>query len=412
VSSNLRRVGWTLAIAMAASACRGRDAPTETSPGTSATTTDAAHVDHLVGIVDIEATGTTVCALSGTGEVYCWEYSEPRQDIPTTRPLKVPDLPPARQIGVFDESAQAIANNGEVFAWGKMRPCYKERFESPNHPDNFIEPVDPTLDPRSAARRHPLDVQVIGDGADTQARVTTRAVTLRLRTSGRAMLLPNAGACVQDEEGRLACCGLSSDVVPSWVSETPRAVPGLVDLCESGTEQACLLFDDGRVECFDETNLVADRGRPGVHFPVSLPARATSLACDGQFVALLTDGTVARWGVELVPEVRGALPAATLVETGSGSTCILDEHKKIWCRYERALADPFPAAGAEKPWQVEGVEDPTDLAMGFLFSCALRSDGRVMCWPGNEERWGHLQPFTRSVGTPTFVPAPAEDSRQ
>lgn len=399
----------SLVLACGFASCRDPKGNGETGPRVDAPSVrdPAGTPTHLADIVDVEAAGSTVCALAEDGSVYCWEYEHPNSEIATTRPALVPDLPPAGQVGVLPTSAMAVSTSGEVFAWGHMSPCYRETTEVGPGQGYHREPLDPALDVTSAIERHPADVTALDGSERTQERITRRAVTKRLRTSGRAFFVPDDGVCVLDEQQRVSCCGIASDSLGDWRQGRSEDVPRIVDLCVNQSRVGCVVFADGRTECFDSVSMVSER-RVGQHVPVSLPAAARSIACDGDFVALLADGSVARWGDDRLAEVRGNLPPATAVEHQSGVTCIIGEDRQVWCRYERALADAFPAAGAEAPWSVEGLVDPRDVALGSGFSCAVQADSSVSCWSANEERWGEGVAFSREVATPKLVPSPIE----
>lgn len=75
-------------------------------------------------VVQIDNTARFSCALREAGDVWCWgqDYLQgrlgqgPTHDRPV--PVRVPDIPPARAIGVGNDAACSVSETGSVYCWG------------------------------------------------------------------------------------------------------------------------------------------------------------------------------------------------------------------------------------------------------------------------------------------------------
>jgi hypothetical protein len=344
----------------------------------------------LAGVVEIDGEDGRVCALDDRGHVYCWTD-------PAT-PSRILGLPRARSISVQEDVLFAVTDEGEVYAAGSAYACHRE-YAMPGRLSLTYRPEESASDPRRARRLYASEAA--HPTISPEVKTSLSAVTMFLRPKSSVFFAPEHVFCEYGVEERLACCNLRSSRVPDWTNDDPRAVPGLRAI-QANSAAGCVAFDDGRVECF--------RKDDGVHVRMTLPSRSTRLAGTfAIFVSLLEDGRVAAWGLDFVVGMRD-LPAAKLVDTEWPHTCIVSLADEIWCRYEREFATaPLKIPEAESPWRVEGIINPTDVVVGDSLSCALQSDGRVLCWGKSDEHFGGDEPLRRHVPTPVVVARPTAE---
>lgn len=77
--------------------------------------------------------------------------------------------------------------------------------------------------------------------------------------------------------------------------------------------------------------------------------------------ALITDGTVRCWGIN----INGQLGVESIENCGDGTL-------------------PYPTACSRTPMEVPGLQNVARLALGSVHSCALLHDGSVRCWGSNQ----------------------------
>jgi alpha-tubulin suppressor-like RCC1 family protein len=138
--------------------------------------------------------------------------------------------------------------------------------------------------------------------------------------------------------------------------------------------------------------------------PTGPAARAVHLSVDGQLgCAIGEDARVRCWGQYMgfvysslhdagaSPTIVPGLDGATALAVSSDHACAVLADESVWCwgfntwgqlglpRESPDLSDAFH----EVPVRIEGLPPARSLAMGWLHSCALLTDGGVACW-GND----------------------------
>lgn len=150
--------------------------------------------------------------------------------------------------------------------------------------------------------------------------------------------------------------------------------------------------------------LLAAASLPGClsHLPTvePEPAAASAVAVDGSLVCAIDDAHAVRCrGVYEGfvhsrlhpiedPSVPLALPEARALDASADHACAATIDGQVWCwgfathgqlGVPRESPDEGEAFHAT-PVRVEDIDDAIDVAVGRLFSCALRATGEVACW--------------------------------
>jgi alpha-tubulin suppressor-like RCC1 family protein len=193
-------------------------------------------------------------------------------------------------------------------------------------------------------------------------------------------------ACARHGDGGLSCWGYDvfgqlGHTAAGAIDRTPTqvAVRAAVKRIATGDSHTCALLADDAVDCWGYDG-AGQLGRAGVPVPAAFPAPATVTGVAGAIdvaagyghtCAALKSGSVMCWGYDSNGQLgRGAATAA-----GYSTS---------------AAAVVLPA-----------VPGATAVCAGYLHSCALLSDGTVMCWGYNDK--GQLGNGTVAAGVVTPV---------
>lgn len=203
-------------------------------------------------------------------------------------------------------------------------------------------------------------------------------------------------------------------------------VPTVIGV-DAGFSHDCRLFSNGQVECRGD-------GRRGQLGAVALgrttddwvgmedlagPAVAIAVGLQHS-CAVLDDGTVQCWGynnegqlgngtttASEVPSRVVDLEGVVAVAAGGDATCALLEIGELRCwgsNHGGQLGNGSTSSPVEAPapLPVVGIEDAVKVRVGTHSACALRADGRVLCWGnGDDGRLGNGEAV--SSGVPTLV---------
>ncbi|HEU4412201.1 MAG TPA: hypothetical protein VFS43_43565 [Polyangiaceae bacterium] len=264
------------------------------------------------------------------------------------------------------------------------------------------------------------------------------------------LALGNRHACALRDDGRVLCWGGNYfgqlATVTNTGTEAPMVAPVLVDSSSLGVAKqvavgdnhSCALRQDGRVFCWGKnwdkqlgSTATSDTFVPReINSPALGVVRQLALGVDHS-CALRDDGRVLCWGDNSTSQLgagQSGLDSATPVliddsalgvvrqlALGSGHSCALRDDGRVLCwgnNYSGQLgvgmntgtAEPLPAPQLIANGTLGSVQR---IAAGNNYTCALREDGQVLCWGDNE--FGQLGTNT-SVGTndPNPVPAPVQ----
>lgn len=305
----------------------------------------------------IAAGPTYACGLKTSGQVSCWGTGPLGQlglggaDQAAHPPRELP-LSQVRQIAAGPSHACALLEGGEVQCWGSNG-------------------------------RGQLGLS----DRDGQAHGPTR-----LPLPAPAKALADNPLCAISEDDDVYCWGEVAAARPAHDSgEIARfdALPAVRSVSVSD-DRVCAVSFEAEVLCWSGAGEPARVALPGLLTQVSEKS--------GSGCALDAQGHAFCWGA--LPRKKGDLPGppaevrglsgATRVSVGDGLGCALRREGTVACWGDLLRGGPWSwdlehiAPPSGEAAEVPGVGAVTDLALGRGFSCALRRDGRVMCWGSNE----------------------------
>ena len=204
-------------------------------------------------------------------------------------------------------------------------------------------------------------------------------------------------------------------------SATPVPVAGITDavVVRAGDLHTCSLHEDGSVSCWGynwvgilgngESSDAQDTHSADSAVPVEVIGidDAIDIATGANHTcALHQDGTISCWGHNYygqlgnvryrygadssVPVKVSSIDDATAVAAGSAHTCALRSDGTVLCwgdNESQQLGRNQTRRFSRLPVQVEGIADAKDISAGSFHTCALHRDGAVSCW-GSDERIG------------------------
>lgn len=177
----------------------------------------------------------------------------------------------------------------------------------------------------------------------------------------------------------------------------------------AGAHHTCAIVEGGELRCWGHGGYgqLGDGGRDDAATPraLALPAPARSVSAgDGHTCAATTDGAVYCWGrndhgqlgdgtltARGTPVRVATPPGAVVVAAGRLHTCAHGESGWVACwglNLAGQLGPRVRVAGAHRatPEVVAQVSDAVGLASGVDHTCALRRNGRIVCWGRNDHQ--------------------------
>ena len=321
--------------------------------------------------------------------------------------------------------------------------------------------ITSTIANRSAARLEDLIVCLTESLASTVLDDSTQLAIVGIFNTrlASASIWLNAAKALRDFGHAAFAAGAAPPVIDATVTtlaeedddgETPPEDgggedgddPAAVTSFSAGNFHTCVAGSDHRLRCAGDNNY----GQTGRGSPPDAPLRfftwgagvlegvVSHHARGNSTCAARNDGSVWCWGSNQVGElglgyVGAPYPGAPMrvvgvddavfVGGGMGHNCAVSAAMTLSCwglntfgqlgrdypapnGLENLAGETAAADGSAQP--VEGVSDVVEVTGGFRFTCARRSDGRVLCWGDN--RRGQLGRGT--VGgyssTPTTIP--------
>lgn len=350
-----------------------------------------------LGFKQISAGWDHTCALTASGDAYCWGANAAGQlgDSSTTMssvPVKVVGGLTFASVSVgWSGITCGITTAGAAYCWG----------------DNWLGELGSGV---VDSVPHPVPVAVIGGH------------TFRTISAGSSF------ACAVEISGAAYCWGGNwfgelgigaTDTVPHG---TPVAVGGGVPFStvSGGIFQACALTATGAAWCWglDEFGMVGTGDTVGNPVPVPAPSPVigghsfTSIdAAPYGTCALAPDDGAWCWGVnengEMGLGVNGPWASSTpilaasgltllSVSQGEGFSCGVTTDNHGWCWGAASLvgkANPqetcFNSPGGTVCWSpspqaVDGGHAFVAISAGREFACGLTTDGKVWCWGAND----------------------------
>ncbi|ACL23604.1 RCC1 domain-containing protein [Chloroflexus aggregans] len=335
------------------------------------------------GVTAIAAGGAHTCALTSSGEVWCWGsnfYGQLGDGSYTTRstPVAVSGLPSGvTAIAAGGWHTCARTSSGGVWCWGGN---YRGQ---------------------------------LGDGTTTD-RSTPVAVS-GLPSEVTAIAAGDAHTCARMSSGEVWCWGgnnygqLGDGSYTD--SSTPVAVSGLpsgVTAIAAGGVHTCALTGSGGVRCWGANysgqlgnGLTFGRSTPGA--VSGLPSGVTAIAAgDYHTCALTGSGGVWCWGgnysgqlgdgtttARSTPVAVSGLPSGVeTIAAGDYHTCALMSSGGVrcWGHNDRGQLGDGTTTARSTPVAVSGLPSGvTAIAAGRLHTCARTSSGGVWCWGDNSD---------------------------
>lgn len=227
----------------------------------------------------------------------------------------------------------------------------------------------------------------------------------------------------------VGCGGSSGDPVPV----TPDGgSSGFAVGLAVGSRHACAVFEDGSMKCWGENDegqlgngMIAYFGQPTPVAVQGLDARAVAASAGKSHTcALLDDGGVACWGnstygqlgrpsgVPSNPRMAsrvGGLPGpAAQVVSGDEHSCARLVSGAVYCwgrNLESQIGnEDVTSSTVETPTQPTGLSSGVvALAAGGGHTCAVMSDGSMLCWGDNSDRETGVDSIFSEVPTPAPV---------
>ncbi len=326
----------------------------------------------LTGVLQPALGNGHSCALRDDGRILCWGYNQYGQLGTSANggPNPVPALVDNATLGVAKQLALgafhscALRDDGRVLCWGHN---YSGQLgSSANNSTDTPNPVPALVDNAALGVVKQLAVGGVHSCA--------------LRDDGRVLCW---GSNIYGQLGNSSTSGsFNANPVPALVD---NAALGIVkQLAVSGTH-SCALRDDGRVLCW------------GYNREGQLGNSTTSGNFNANPVPALVD--------------NAALGIVKQLALGSSHSCALRDDGRVFCwgtNHEGQLGNST-TSGSSTPNPVPALVDNAtlgivkQLALGNFHSCALRDDGRVLCWGYNQ--YGQLGTSATS-GTISPNPVP------
>jgi alpha-tubulin suppressor-like RCC1 family protein len=413
-------------------ACWGNNSSGQLGDGTQLNRTSTVAVTGLADVASFNLGSDHTCAVKTNGTVACWGANFNGQlgngtTATSTITVAVTGLIDAVALSASDSSSCALKANGSVVCWGSNRSGQ------------------------------------LGNGGLGGIKTTTEVVTgltnaIALTSGKNASTLSHS--CALKANGSVACWGGNlngqvGDGTSGNNKTTTVAVIGLTDTVaiSAGVGHTCALKSSGAIACWGNAvnGQLGDGSIGGIKTSLAAvvaPSGSTGLLTDTLQVstghdhtcALKNDGRVLCWGnnqfgqlgnsVALAGTQANPTPTAVVdlgtstvqISAGNAHTCALKTDGKVLCWGENQygqLGNPAVATGTQvNPTPTEVVDLGTDtkqIIAGNYHSCALKKDGKVLCWGFNV--YGQLgNPYLengqQANPTPTAVVNLGTDTKQ
>ncbi len=247
----------------------------------------------------------------------------------------------------------------------------------------------------------------IGDGErNNSLEYATEVVSL---TGVKTVAAGGGHSCALVEGGHVYCWGNNEDkqLGDSGVesSSKPMLIEGLGEIVSVGAGGAhnCVVDAGGAVKCWGNNWFaqLGEEGSPQSGVPVEVTAltNTTQLAAGNDHNCALDAGAIRCWGrnwngqlgashpkYSATPLTVEGLTEPTAVATGSEHSCALLADGTVRCWGYNAsgqLGDGTKTSSGGAAVQVQGLDDAFAITAGGAHSCALRSNGVVVCWGSN-----------------------------
>ena len=373
------------------------------------------------GAVALSSGSSHICALIDDGTVWCWGAGTSHQlgknsGTNSYAPTQVVGLDDAASVSAGLQHTCAARDNGTVSCWGKSdygeagtgtTATVLRAWDVMQGIDNAVEVYAGTFS--SCAVLEGGAVQCWGDNQNARIALASDLEFTRVHRTPAGFLQggewyapydpqfpPAAGDIVQIEAashrtcvvragGEVDCWGNNSDDLIGDGSTDPVFVPTSVNtlsevthLSDFGGGQMCARKSDDSLQCLGS-------GSPPTRLNNAIAVtNGYDFGC-----AVVGSLAVQCWGNDFAHThtlSRGAVD----VTAGSNHMCAVlnDGTMHCWGFFDEAsLGSNQPGLSGlpYEPSTVEGVSDAVKAAAGLSHTCALLSDGHVMCWGANTD---------------------------
>ena len=388
-------------------------------------------VSTLVDAVAITSGFSHTCALRSYGAIVCWGLNSNgqlgTQDAVNSKfPISVIGIDDAIGISAGSFFTCALRASGTLRCWGSNAAGQLGN-------GGASAPVGTAVDVVSVSRAVVLsagyehacvvivdgtarcwgkgDKGQLGQGATVNSNV---AVSVTGLSSAVSIAAGAQHTCAIRTDGTARCWGANSSgqvgdntIAPTRL--TPVAVSGLSNVLaiETGAFSTCALLADARVQCWGgnaDGQLGLDTTTSSLVPATVVGARVTIgarglTAGSSHTCAVRGDGTVACWGSNnrgqigdgttgngnvlnrLAPTPVAGLNGVAAIAAGDRHTCALRVDGTVRCWGGNDSGQLGDGTAQDRPSPVSpGIGTIVGIAAGSRVTCALRSDGRVLCW--------------------------------
>jgi alpha-tubulin suppressor-like RCC1 family protein len=406
--------------------CWGANASGQLGDGTSKGHDRPSVVEGVPGLLAIAAGGARTCGISKDA-VFCWGELEGKSNQRASKIAEGSTNDPITQLEVGPDHACLRHRGGQIRCWGRNADgrLGTGDFATQSRPTSVAlagGAIDVAVgqrhtcalqangkvacwgdDASGALGRGDPEVEAVGPGGARQVAQLDDAIAV---DSGDGF------ACALRKSGEVWCWGRNDlgqlGDGTSIDRPGPAPVVGVDDgiALALGQAQVCVARKTGVVVCWganDQGQLGRPAGKP-IHKP--LPAASVDKAIavslgSAHACAIQQGGNVLCWGSDAEGQLgdgagsRGGkvanVPDAVALTSGRAHTCALRSSGAISCWGSNSQGQLGNSAGAAQlknpahvPVGVTKVGDATAIAAGPDHTCALKRDGKAVCWGRND----------------------------
>ena len=416
-----------------------------------------AAVLNITDAVAVSAGGEHTCAVHATGEVSCWGDNfggelgtgQLGNEFDSAVPVKVSGITDAIDVSTDRLNTCVLRESGNMSCWGD-----NTFGQLGNGSSTFVTPENPSLS-------SPVDVLDIGSATAISIGLDFSCAALesgQVRCWGNNVsgqlgdpdgeifsLTPltvadvddavsvsagTAHACVLRESGEVSCWGSNfhgqlGNASGGEISTAQVQVLGISDAVDvsASVTHTCAVHATGEVSCWGQNWKGSAQDASPLPVKISGVDYATAVSTSvGLSCVALMDAEAACWGPYWVSpfttldngdisplavkwtDIPGAdLDAAGTASVASGGihACILHTDGTLSCAGANWNGNLGTGElGTNISWipqKVVGIDDATDISLGFGHSCALHATGEVSCWGRNH--YGQLGTGEENVGS-------------
>jgi hypothetical protein len=341
-------------------------------------------------IVQLQGAGRHTFALRSDGVVFGWGTNSygvlsPDKSITNVaKPQRILGLPKARQVASGDWHACAVTETGEVWCWGRSyggalgNGSMKDKsFLPPSRVDGVVNVADISADggsemgARSFFRLNDGSVSYVGV---VPGSVTAKAAALKHFAPAKQVVTEGYTACAVKTSGKVVCQGLlvgSPMEIKLGYLDRPLPYLPAIDKMALGPTHACAVTAEGHAYCWGSEELAKLDVERYNRNDTALPA----------------------------PRRVAGLANVVDIAIGGAQTCATTRDGQVvcWTRHDDpsriGSREEFPAA---KPEALKLDLDVTAVVLCGAERCFLDRGGRVFCMRGNP----NPQPRTKDQALP------------